>query len=136
MLSICDNEKTAKRGMKMMVILQKTLESQNTFSLIRLRSGSTISIRNLNTVTWLECETVMVSGKKMVRLLKCSICSKYTIRVDNSRNFRIDGLSVPDCFAQAMFETMEKNNQHTQTMSLLIKERATCCGQGPYNTAQ
>ena len=96
-----------------MIILQKTLESRNTFSLIRLRSGSKISIRNSNTVTWLKCETVMASGKKTVRLLKCSICSKYTIRIDNFSNFRIDGLSVLDCFAQAIFKTMKKQSAHT-----------------------
>ena len=77
--------------MKMMIILQKTLESCNTFSLIHWRSGSTISIRKSNTVMWLKCKMVMGSGKKMVRLLKCSVCSKYRIRIESSRNFRIVG---------------------------------------------
>ena len=117
--------------MKMMIILQKTLESHDTFSLICLRSGSMISIRNSNIVMWLECKMVMVSGKRMVRLLKCSVCSKYRIRIKSSRNFRIDGLSVRDHFAQAISETTEKSNQHTLTILLLIKEPTTCCGQGP-----
>ena len=43
--------------------------------------------KEYNTVTWLECEMVMVSGKKMVRVLKCSVYSKYRIRIGSSRNF-------------------------------------------------
>ena len=39
--------------------------------------------KEFNTVTWLECEIV---GKKMVRVLKCSVYSKYRIRIGSSRN--------------------------------------------------
>ena len=88
-----------------------------------LRSGSTILIRNL-IVTWLECETMMASGKKMVRALKCSVCNKYKIR--NLRVLEtlvINGLSVLNCFALAIFETTEK----TTSMSLLVKEHVYMC---------
>ena len=44
-------------------------------------------VKEYNTVTWLECEMVMASGKKMARMLKCSVYSKYRIRIRSSRNF-------------------------------------------------
>jgi len=37
--------------------------------------------KELKTVTWLECETVIESGRKVVRARKCSICSKYKSRI-------------------------------------------------------
>ena len=43
--------------------------------------------KEFNTVTWLKCEMVMASGKKMVKVLKCSAYSKYRIRIESSRNF-------------------------------------------------
>lgn len=42
--------------------------------------------KEFNTVMWLECEILMASGKKMVRVLKCSVYSKYRIRIRSSRN--------------------------------------------------
>ena len=47
--------------------------------------------RNLDkeckTITWLECETVMECGRKMMRALKCSVCTKFRTRIESSRNF-------------------------------------------------
>ena len=45
--------------------------------------------KELKTVTWLECETVIESGRKVVRARKCSICSKYKSRIESFRNFSI-----------------------------------------------
>ena len=59
-------------------------------------------------VTWLECEMVMASGKKMVRSFKCSVCSKYRIRKESSRNFSDRWIVGANHFAQAIFETTEK----------------------------
>ena len=118
----------------MMILLQKTLESCHTFSLIRLRSGSTISISNLM-VTWLECEMVMASGKKIMRSFKCSVCSKYRIRKESSRNFSDRWIVGAKSLRTSNIRDHRKNNQHALAMSLLMKERASSCGQGSLSYA-
>ena len=88
--------------------------------------------KELNTVTWLKCETVMASGKKMVRLLKCSVCSKYRIRIESSRNFSDRWIIGAESLRTSNnIRDHRKNNQHALAMSLLMKERASSCGQGP-----
>ena len=109
------------------LILQKTLESQfDTF-----KKWKCNLVKELNTVTWLECETVMASGKKMVRSLKCSVCSKYRIRIEGSRNFSDTWIVGAKSLRISNIQDHRKNNQHTLAMSLLMKEHATSCGQSP-----
>ena len=108
-----------------MILLQKTLESQfDTF-----KKWKRDLDKEFNTVTWLECETVMASGKNMVRLLKCSVCSKYRIRIESSRNFSDKWIVGAEILCTSNIQDHRKNNQHTLAMSLLMKERATSYGQ-------
>ena len=70
----------------MMIILQKTLDSLVTFSLIMFGKWKSDLNKQFNTATWFKSEMVTESGK-MRRGLKCSICSKYRIRIESFRNF-------------------------------------------------
>lgn len=76
---------------------------------------------------WLECETVMASGIKMVRVLKCSVCSKYKIRIKSSRNFSDRWIVGAKSLRTSNVRDHGNNNQHALAMSLLMKECATCC---------
>ena len=71
--------------------------------------------KEFNAVMWLERETVMVSGKKTVRVLKCvkcSICSKYRIRIEISRkNFS----NRMDCQCQIASHKQYSRSQKKQS---------------------
>ena len=39
------------------------------------------------TVSWLECESAVEGGTKVVRKLKCSVCGKFRSSLIHKRNF-------------------------------------------------
>ena len=43
--------------------------------------------KELKTVTWLECESELESGKKVVKKLNCSVCTKFQAKILSRRNF-------------------------------------------------
>ena len=43
--------------------------------------------REFETVSWLECESAVEGGTKVVRKLKCSVCNKFRMRIIHKRNF-------------------------------------------------
>ena len=43
--------------------------------------------REFKTVMWLECESAVEDGIKVVRKLKCSVCDKFRSRIIHKRNF-------------------------------------------------
>ena len=87
--------------------------------------------KEFNTVTWLECETVMASGKKMVRSLKCDIFSKCRIKIESSRNFGDRWIVGAKLLHTTNIRDNGRNNQDMLAMLLLMKERATSCGEDP-----
>ena len=44
--------------------------------------------KDLNTMSWLDCNTTMDGGKKMVERLKCKICMRYMyeLSIDRRKN--------------------------------------------------
>ena len=43
--------------------------------------------REFKTVSWLECESAVEGGTKVVRKLKCSVCGKFRSSLIHKRNF-------------------------------------------------
>ena len=43
--------------------------------------------KELKTVTWLEYESELESGKKVVKKLKCSVCTKFQVKILSRRNY-------------------------------------------------
>ena len=43
--------------------------------------------REFKTVSWLECESTVEGGTKVVRKLKCSVCGKFRSSLIRKRNF-------------------------------------------------
>ena len=43
--------------------------------------------REFETVSWLECESAVEVGTKVVRKLKCFVCNKFQLRIIHKRNF-------------------------------------------------
>ena len=73
----------------------------------------------------------MECGRKMVRALQCSICSKYKSRIESSRNFNDKWIVGAESLRTSNIRDHGKNNQHVLAMSLLEKEHATSHGEGP-----
>lgn len=63
-------------------------------------------------VTWLECEMVIATGKKMVKVLKYSICSKNWTIVESSRDFSDKWIVCAKSLAPVIIiiSTTEKTN--------------------------
>jgi len=93
----------------MMMILIERIPESNIFSTIHSRSGNNLD-KEFNTVMWLECETVMECGKKMVRALKCSVCSKYKKRIESSRNFSEKWIISVESLRTSNIRDHRKNN--------------------------
>ena len=112
-----------KRRMRMtMIPLQKALESHNTFRLIRLRSESTILIRNLTKSHGSSVRRWWQVKKGGEISLKCGVCNKYRIRIESSRNFSDRWIVGVKSLCTSNMRDNRKNNQHTVAMSLLMKE--------------
>ena len=43
--------------------------------------------KDLNTMSWLNCNTTMDGGKKMVERLKYKICTRYESRIERRKNY-------------------------------------------------
>ena len=43
--------------------------------------------KELKTVSWLDCDSEIESGKTLVKRLKCSVCTKFRSRIMHRRNF-------------------------------------------------
>ena len=113
--------------------MEKTVEDDNIYYIqykTYKKWKRDLDKKKIKTVTWLECETVMECGRKMVRALKCSICSKY---IESSRNFSDKWIVGAELLCTSNIQDHGKN-QHVlvmSLMSLLAKEHATNHGEGP-----
>ena len=43
--------------------------------------------RDCQTVSWLDCESKVVAGKRIVSKLRCSTCAKFKVKIASRRNF-------------------------------------------------
>ena len=43
--------------------------------------------QSCQTLSWLDCDTRVVSGKKVVMKLKCKICNKFKSRICGRKHF-------------------------------------------------
>jgi len=77
--------------------------------------------KEFKAVMWLECETVMECGRKMVRALKCSICSKYK---SSSRNFSDKWIVGVESLHTNTIQDHGKNNQ--QRARNVTASKRTC----------
>ena len=43
--------------------------------------------KECQTVTWLNCDTEVQAGKRFVTKLRCSVCTKFKMKLKGQRNF-------------------------------------------------
>ena len=80
--------------------------------------------RECQTVTWLDCETSIDGGVKLMTKLKCRVCTKYRDRILGQKNFSDKWISGADSVRTTNVVDQAKSDQHVHTMNLLRKEQA------------
>jgi hypothetical protein len=68
--------------------------------------------RECQTVTWLDCETAIEGGAKLVTKLKCRICAKYKHRIVGRKNFSDKWVSGADSVRTTNLLDHAKSDQH------------------------
>ena len=74
-------------------------------------------------VSWLDCESKVVAGKRIVSKLRCSTCAKFKVKIVSRRNFSNRWIVGVDSVRTSNIRDRARADQHTQGMNLLKKER-------------
>ena len=82
------------------------------------------------TVSWLDCDMVSESGKKVVQRLKCSVCSKFKASISGRRNFNDRWIVSADSVRTSNVKDHTQSDQYTHAMQLLKKEQGRAAGLG------
>ena len=76
------------------------------------------------TVSWLDCESKVVAGKRIVSTLRCSMHAKFKVKIVSRRNFSNRWVVGVDSVCTSNIRDHARADQHTHTMNLLKKEQA------------
>ena len=86
--------------------------------------------RDCQTVSWLDCESKVVAGKRIVSKLRCSMCAKFKAKIGSRRNFSDRWIVGADSVRTSNIRDHARADQHTHAMNLLKKEQAEASGSG------
>ena len=86
--------------------------------------------RDYQSVSWLECETETVGGKRTVCCLKCTVCMKFKDVLRHRRNFNECWVTGANTLKTSNIRDHAQSEQHAHAMALLAKERAIALGEG------
>ena len=87
--------------------------------------------REIQTMSWLDCETEVCAGVKYVTKLKCRICTKFQERIIGKRNFSQKWIDGADSVRTTNIRDHAKSEQHCHAMNLERKSAAQHLDQGP-----
>ncbi len=79
--------------------------------------------RECKTLTWLECATAIENGKKVVKKLKCSVCTQFEDRIMGRKNFSNKWIVGAESVRTSNLRDHAQTDQHSHAMMLLNKER-------------
>ncbi len=85
--------------------------------------------RELQTLSWLECNTIYKDGGKIVTHLKCSICMKFEAKIKGRRNYSACWIDGADSLRTSNIQDHATAAQHIHASSLLRQERALAEGE-------
>ena len=91
--------------------------------------------KDYNTMSWLDCETVFVAGKKTVIKLKCKLCTQFESKIAGRRNYSDRWVMGADSIRTSNIKDHATTDQHTHATLLSKKEQAEAAGQGPSSYA-
>ena len=87
--------------------------------------------REHQTLSWLECDSAVESGKKVVFKLLCKVCTQFEEKIKSRKNFSSKWITGADPVRISNVCDHALNDQHTHEMSLLKKQRTLSAGLGP-----
>ena len=79
--------------------------------------------KELLTVSWLDCETMVCAGKKFVNKLKCTVCLKFKEHICSTINFSYKWIDGADSICTSNIKDHALSQQHVNAMTLLKKEQ-------------
>ena len=91
--------------------------------------------RECKTVTWLDCDTNVEGGNKVVRKLKCTVCARFRSQILCKRNFSDRWITGAKSVRTSNIRDHASSEQHSYAMALLQREEAAVTGQNSTSTA-
>ena len=91
--------------------------------------------RDCKIVTWLDCEAVVEGGTKVVRKLKCMVCTRFRSQILRKQNFSDRWIDGADSVCTSNIRDHTSSKQHSHTMALLQREAAAATGQSSTSSA-
>ena len=76
------------------------------------------------TVSWLDCESKVVAGKRMVSKLRSSTCAKFKVKIVSCRNFSNRWIVGADSVHTSNIRDHARADKHTHAINILKKEQA------------
>ena len=89
--------------------------------------------REQQTLSWLECDSAVESGKKVVFKLLCKVCTQFEEKIKSRKNFSSKWIARADLVRISNIRDHALNDQLMHAMSLLKKRRNLSAGLGPSN---
>ena len=86
--------------------------------------------RELQTLTWLDCQSEFDHGKKVVTKLSCSVCAKYRDKIKGRKNFSDKWIMGAESLRTSNIKDHAQCEQHKHAMTLRRKEQAQSKGFG------
>ena len=74
--------------------------------------------RSCQTISWLDCDTRVTEGKKVVTKLKCKICTKFKARINGRKHFSNKWIEGADSIKTSNIRDHANADQHIQAMEL------------------
>ena len=74
--------------------------------------------RDCQTVSWLDCKSKVVAGKRIVSKLRCSMCAKFKAKIGSRRNFSDRWIVGADSVRTSNIRDHARADQHTHAMNL------------------
>ena len=84
--------------------------------------------RDCKTLTWLDCDTKLEFGNKVVIKLKCTVCTKFKDKIMGRKNFSNKWIVGAESVHTSNVWGHAQTDQHTYAMLLLTKERSLAQG--------
>ena len=82
--------------------------------------------RSFHSLSWLDCDTRLIEGKKVVIKLKYKVCTKHKLRINGRKHFRIEGT---DSIRTSNIRDHANADQHIHAMEMEKREQAQAKGQ-------
>ena len=84
---------------------------------------------------WTGCETFVEGGNKVVRKLKCTVCTRFQLHILCKRNFSDQWISGAESVCTSNIRDHASSEQQNHAMALLQREIAAATGQSSTSNA-